>query len=358
METNIGKQYIKDYAKNTEQMFRDFLINKTEEALKISKVPGELIKRFTEIAVKGKRIRGALMTLGYELAGGTDIEAIHDASISIELFHAGVLVHDDIMDKDDTRRGVESIHSQFANIGKVMNLNTTPLHYGESMAINTGDVAFYFSWEKLLSCNFSAEHILEASKLYTEYVIRVVYGQTLDITNVAMHNLVESDILKIYQYKTAEYTGVLPLLMGVALAGCKDEKLLNAIREYGIAFGWAFQIQDDILGIYANGEKLGKPVGSDIREGKNTLLMLYVLQHGTKEQIKTMLAILGNKNISNTEIATMQKLIKDSGSYDHVVQLGWNYVNQGKKHIPNITQNKKHQELLEALIEYMMERVK
>lgn len=357
MSTNIGKQYIKDYAQNTETLFRDFLISKIDEALEISKIPGELVKRFTEMAVRGKRIRGALMTLGYELAGGTDTSAIHGASIAIELFHAGVLVHDDVMDEDDTRRGVESMHSQFAHIGKIMNLNTAPEHYGESMAINIGDAAFYLSWEQLLQSDFDPKYILAAGKVYTQYVTRVVYGQVLDITNVAMSTLTEADILKVYKYKTAEYTGVLPLLMGAALAGNTDEKVLDAIKEYGMAFGWAFQIQDDVLGMYADEEKLGKPVGSDIREGKNTLLMLYIAQHGTKEHIETMQSLLGKRDISHEEIVVMQKLIKETGAYDHVVELGNTYVEQGKKHIPHITKNKNHQDILAELIEYMMERI-
>lgn len=358
MDGSVGKQYLKDYLAKSDPLFEEYLQKKIDEAGKISKIPAELLKRFLDTARRGKKIRGALVVLGYEAAGGTDHQTIVDASLVIELFHAGVLVHDDFMDEDDLRRGLPTIHKQFEEIGQAIKVNTSPLHYGESMAVNAGDAAYYLSWEKLMGTKFPSERLVEAGRVYADYVIRVVHGQVLDITNTTIKSLTEEDILKVLKYKAAEYTGVLPLLVGAALAGEKDEKKLLAIKDYGLAFGWAFQIQDDILGMFGNEQKVGKPVGSDLREGKNTLLMLHLSQHGTPQQRTFQEKVLGNKNITKDDVLKMRQILKGIGSYQYVVDLGWKYVEKGKKQIPLITNNQQLKTILESLIVYMMERVK
>jgi len=356
LDGSIGKQYLKDYSNNTDHLFEEHLQKKIEEAQVISKIPAELLKRFLATARRGKRIRGALMQLGYELCGGEDVQAILDASISIELFHAGVLVHDDVMDEDDLRRGLETLHLQFRDIGSAMKVSGSPLHYGESMAVNVGDAAFYLSWQKLLESRFSAERILEAGKIYADYVVRVVHGQVLDITTMSMHSLTEEDVLKVLRLKSAEYTGVLPLLMGAALSGETNKERLKTLHDYGLAFGWAFQIQDDTLGLYGKEEEFGKPVGSDLREGKNTLFMLHLARHGSEEDRSFQRRILGNHNITKEEVHKMCELLKEVGSYKYVIDLGWKYVEEGRAIVPKITEDKKLQTILESVIIYMMER--
>ncbi len=276
----------------------------------------------------------------------------------IELFHAGVLVHDDFMDRDELRRGLPTIHEQFKKIGESINVRSDSLHYGNSMEVNVGDAAHYLSWEKLLKSNFPPDRLVTTGKIYADYIVRVVHGQVLDITTTSIKSITEKDILKVLRHKAAEYTGVLPLLAGAALAGEKDEPKLQAMKDYGVAFGWAFQIQDDILNIYGNEDDSGKPVGSDIREGKNTLLMLHLSQHGNREQRAFQRKVLGNKNITKADVLKMRQILKEAGSYDYVVNLGWKYVEEGKKQIPLITGDKKLQAILESLIIYMMERVK
>lgn len=358
MTGDLGKKYLKDYLVKTDPLFEEYLHKKIDEAGKISKIPAELLKRFLETARRGKKIRGALVVLGYEAAGGKDKTAILDSSLFIELFHTGVLVHDDFMDRDDLRRGLPTIHEQFKDIGKSLNVKHDPLHYGNSMEVNVGDAAFYLSWEKLLSSAFSLDRLVEAGKIYADYIVRVVHGQVLDITTTSIQSITEEDILKVLRHKAAEYTGVLPLLVGVTLAGEKNQVKLQALKDYGLAFGWAFQIQDDILNIFGNEDDSGKPVGSDIREGKNTLLMLHLSRHGNLKQRAFQRRVMGNKNITKSNVEEMRQVLKDSGAYQYVVDLGWKYVAEGKKTIPQITDNSNLRAVLESLIVYMMERVK
>ena len=358
MTGEVGKKDRAEYLAKSDPLFEEYLQKKIDEAQKISKIPAELLKRFLETARRGKKIRGALTVLGYEAAGGKDHQAILDASLSIELLHAGLLVHDDFMDEDKLRRGLPSLHEQFSKFGADEKVKADHQHYGEAIAVNAGDIAFYLSWETLLRSLFPTNRIVEAGKIYAKYVVRTGYGQGMDLTNTPLTGLNETHLLSVLRLKSAEYTGVLPLMLGAALAGEADKKRLKAIESFGLAFGWAFQIQDDILGMFGDEEKVGKPVGSDLREGKNTLLMLHLSQHGDREQREFQRKVLGNKNITKDDVLKMRQVLKDVGSYDYVVNLGWKYVEEGKKQILLITADKKLREILESLIVYMMERVK
>jgi geranylgeranyl diphosphate synthase type I len=357
MSANLGKQYLVDYSQKTNPLLLAYLEEKIVEAGEISKVPAELLKRFLGIAQKGKRLRGGLVKLAYEACGGKDEKEILSMSWFVELFHAGLLVQDDVMDRDHLRRGVKTIHKQFEDIGRAIKIDSSE-HYGESMAMCSGDIAFYLSWEKLIESKFPVEILINAAKVYVKYALGVVHGQVLDITNVAIKNLSERDILKVLRYKTAEYTGVMPLLIGATLAGEKNKKKLKAFEEYGLALGWSFQIQDDILGLYGEEEKLGKPIGSDLKEGKMTLLMLHLLKHGNAKQKAFQKKILGKQKINKEEVKKMRKIVKEAGSYGYVVKMSKKYVQQGKKQVPLMTKDRKLQAVFEALLNYIIERVK
>jgi len=349
MNDNVGIKYLISYSKKIELLVNKYFDKEIKEASLVGKSSSELLKRFATLAKKGKKIRGALIVLGYQLVGGMDLKAIEDVSIFIEIFHAGILVHDDILDESDIRRGITTIHKQYQ-----------PLHYGQSMAICAGDLAYYLSWDKLLSGRFPEERIVRASKMYADYVKRVIYGQILDINN--NHNQLEKnasqkEILNIFRYKTAEYTGVLPLFIGATLAGIDNKQKIQALKEYGLCFGWAFQIKDDILGIYGDEKITGKPVDSDLTEGKITLLILHLLKHGSPSQINYIKDVLGKNKIGNQEILNVQKILKGAGSYDYVLKLGKQYVDRGIKTIPKITNDKKLSDILKSLLIYILERI-
>lgn len=357
MADNPGLAFLQSYLEKSDPLFEKYLHQKIEEAHSISKIPAELLRRFLEIGRKGKKIRGALTVLGYQAAGGKDVPAIIDASLFLELFHAGVLVHDDIMDQDDLRRGLPTLHVQFAEVGKALHVHPNPEHYGYSMAVNAGDAAYYLSWQKLLESQFPADRIVDVGRIYAEYVIRVVHGQVLDITDSSMGTITTEDVMKVRQFKTVEYTGVLPLLVGAAFAGPISSEQRDAFQSYGNALGWAFQIQDDVLGLYGDRDQMGKPVGSDLREGKQTLLVLHVMQNGTKDQKAFLRKILGNQSLTPEQVEQTLTLFKETGAYETVVQQGWEYVEQGESVVSSMTSDEETQTILRGLIRYMMERV-
>jgi geranylgeranyl diphosphate synthase type I len=356
MKGNLAKKYLENYFKRTDFTFEKYFQKKIEESKEIGCLPVDLMARFGRIARRGKKIRGALVVLGYELAGGSRRKAIYDTSLFIELAHAGLLVHDDIQDQDVIRRGLPTIHKQYEKIGVRQGIGRKSKRFGESIAINIGTSAYFLSLEKLLLGDFPHNRLVEVGRIFADYIIRVAHGQALDASNIFLKNIGERELLNILRYKSAEYTGVLPLIIGATLAGLEDRKILSALKRYGLCLGWAFQIQDDILGTFGNEEKLGKTVGLDIKEGKVTLLVLHLAKHGNKNQKSMLRNVLGNKNITRKEVFEIQEILKEAGSYDYVINLGWEYVKKGEKQIPKITKDKKLQEILKSFLAFMMER--
>jgi len=359
MDGSIGKAFLKDYQLKTNSLIQDYLKEKIKDASAIGVLPKESLEDFLDILEGGKRLRGALTLLGYTALGGDDYDAIYDLSTFIEIFHTGILVHDDMMDNDPFRRGVPTLHLKYANRGEELKVKQELRRYGDSIAICVGDAAFYLSWDKILESSFPDNLKVLAGKVYTKYVLRLVYGQELDVTITGAENLKEEDVLNVIWTKSGEYTSLLPLKIGAILAGePEDSSRMKALENYAKCFGWAFHIQDDILGMFGKEEEMGKPVGSDIREGKNTLFMLHLEKNGTKEQLDFKRKILGNPDITKEDVEKMRQILKDTGSYDHVVNMGWDYVEEGKKYIAEITDREDLQKIFGSLLVYMMERTK
>lgn len=360
MDGTLGKNYLKSYILQVRPMLKDFIESERTAAKNDSfgAIPDKLLEAYEEMVAEGKGIRGALINLVYKACGGIENEKILKASTFIELFHSAILIHDDYMDRDPTRRGLISVHKRFSKIGKDMHVCIPDDHYGNSLAVCIGDSGLFYSWKVLLASGFSPEYIIKAGEIFAYYIGRLGLGQALDMTTTSAQDLDEQEALKVLLVKSAEYTSILPMKIGAALAGEIDKAKLDAIENYARCFGWAFQIQDDILGLYAEEDELGKPLGSDLREGKNTLLMIDLRKNGTHEQLDFQKNILGSAHIKASDVTKMKDVLKECGSYDRVLKLGWNYVTEGSKYIPLITSDLATQQLLESLIFYMMERTK
>lgn len=279
----------------------------------------------------GKRLRAAFMYYGYIGVGGKDEPAILDASMSIELIHSSLLVHDDIIDQDDTRHGIETLHKHYRDIGSALFPKKDTKHFGDSIALVIGDMLGAFGNDIIFSSKFPLEQRFQALSKLQSIVSYTIIGQVRDVYIEYMSTASEEEILTMYRNKTAKYTIEGPLHLGALLGGTSDE-ILQGFSAYALPLGIAFQIQDDILGIFGNEKRLGKPIGSDIAEGKITLLVSRVFRDGTAEQKKRLREILSlGTKLTEKDIEEFRFIVRESGAFASVKELAETYIQEGKK---------------------------
>ncbi|MEI8104089.1 MAG: polyprenyl synthetase family protein [Candidatus Moraniibacteriota bacterium] len=306
------------------------------------------VKRYT--LAGGKRLRSALVYYGYVAAGGKDTEAILDTSICIELLHSFLLIHDDIMDRDAMRHGIPTVHEHYTQMaGKHFPL-ADEKHFGQSMALIMGDIIGALGNQVLFTSPFPAEIIVKALNKYQSIVWLTVIGQSQDFWIEHTQEATEEEILRMYEYKTARYTMEGPLQMGTILMGGSSTELEGALSRYAVPIGIAFQIQDDILGIFGEEKKLGKPMASDLIEGKYTLLVAKALKHASREQAKQLRFLLKKgTNIQEGDIEIFRRLLNETGALEETKRLALEYIETGKQELLPV-KNKMPQEAYDFLI--------
>jgi geranylgeranyl diphosphate synthase, type I len=311
------------------------------------------VKKFT--LAGGKRIRSALMYYGYLGAGGKEKEKMLKASVSIELVHMFLLIHDDVIDRDIERHGMETVNRRYEKIGARYFPGKDPKHFGNSMAIIIGDMIAALGNQIIFSSGFNEKSIMMALSRLQSIISCTGIGEAKDFYIEHRGEATEKDILEMYEYKTAKYTIEGPLHLGTILGGM-DEKYLSAISRYAIPVGIAFQIQDDILGIFGDEEKLGKEVGSDIEEGKITLLVVKAREKANREQRSILDGILGKKNLSEKDIEKFRSVISETGALGYANAIANRYIKKGKKELETLKIEKEAKDFLLGMAEYMVHR--
>lgn len=349
--------YLSWFKKQFDKQLLAYLSEKRQEAKEINPETTVLIDeiiRFTENG--GKRVRPAFMYSGYIAAGGKAHEAILFASMSVELLHTFALIHDDIIDNSDLRRGELTTHKAFEAYHKTRRLSGSKKNFGLSNAILVGDLAYSFAEDILTIAPFPQERIRRARYYFDQMKIQVIYGQYLDVLGGYKEGLTEDEVLQILEYKTAKYTVERPLHIGAMLAGA-DYSMLETFSRYGIPFGQAFQMQDDIVGTFGSEEEIGKPSDSDIKEGKKTLLLAKAYERADKKQRKTLDRIVGNKAATKTDIEKVKDIMEQTGAYDYCVKLAKELLIQAKKAISDTKLNEEGKGYLLAAADYLNERL-
>jgi geranylgeranyl diphosphate synthase type I len=253
---------------------------------------------------------------GYEMCGGKNRDMILQAARAIEMFHAYMLIIDDIQDRSLLRRGKPSAHARLAAYHREHHLKGDADYSGISLALNVAIAGGHAA--QILLANMDAEPQLKLNVLSitNRTMLITAHGQMYDVMNELVEDPDPADIERVMEWKTALYSFINPLHVGMVLAGagCEDT---DAITAYGLHAGKAFQIADDILGVFGNEQKLGKSPMDDLREGKITTLTQYALQHlGTKDRTE-LRRYLGKDDITTQEFARCQQLITASGAADH-----------------------------------------
>lgn len=302
-----------------------------------------LNRRFTDSFFGGKMLRGTLVQFGYELVQTKSSAEIFKPAAAFEILHTSLMTHDDIIDQSPTRRGKTAIHIH------------TDKHFGISQAICLGDLGISLAVKLLSECNFQTERKNNAVNYFSQIITDTILGEMLDVESPHTSLTTEEQILTIHKMKTARYTIVGPLTIGAMLGGA-DDKLLNNIKRFGEHLGIAYQIQDDILGIYGDETTIGKSTTSDIEENKSTLLLVNSLEHGTKQQKEILKKYYGKKGIAKEEQEMIKKIFTETGalaySQDKIIKL----ITKAKKLIPLLSKDETKQELLTQLTDALVNR--
>jgi geranylgeranyl diphosphate synthase, type I len=268
----------------------------------------------------GKRIRPAFAYWGWRAAGRADGDAIVTAAASLELLQASALMHDDVMDGSDTRRGQPSVHRRFAALHEQARWNGSPTDFGTGAAILLGDLAFAWADEMLFESGLSGDELLRAKPCYDRMRTELMSGQYLDLLSQARGDTTVEQALHVARFKSAKYTVEGPLQLGAQLAG-DNPRLMRVLSDYGLPLGEAFQLRDDLLGVFGDPQQTGKPTGDDLREGKRTALVALTLEAASQTQRATFVEGLGNRELDSDGIGVLQHIIIDSGARDVVEKL-------------------------------------
>lgn len=279
----------------------------------------------------GKMLRGMLVGLGYVLGGADDIEKSDDLALAFEIFQTGVLIHDDIIDNAETRRGKFTIQRRYEDRLRVRNTQMIaqvdgPRDVARFAALCTGDLGLYLANLKIAESYTNNPHLGEIVRYFDETVLRTIRGELLDVVlpyelqdpsydEETVCRLLEKSVKEIYHLKTSCYSVIGPLHLGMMLAGADAEEM-RALDRFADEVGIAYQIMDDILGIYADAGYLGKDVGSDIAEFKQTILWMYVR---TKDPAATeeLLKYYGKKRVTKKDLEAVRRIFKESGALDY-----------------------------------------
>ncbi|MCK5413232.1 MAG: polyprenyl synthetase family protein [Candidatus Pacebacteria bacterium] len=305
----------------------------------------------------GKRIRPILFYFGYILAGGENKKEALKTSISVELMHSYFLIHDDIMDRDDFRHGNLSMHCRYKKRVEKYLKDVDGQHFGISMAILAGDLMSSLSYEVLNDSNFEEGVKKEALKKFNNIVGNTIFGQVMDLNLDQNKNLDSEMIFKMQKYKTAKYTIEGPLHLGAILAGANGE-FLKLLSNFAIPVGIAFQIQDDIIGVFGNEKKIGKPIGSDIQEGKRTFLITEAEKGADEDQKKILSSALGNKNLTQNELEKVRKVIKDAGALQNSENKAEELIKEAKNNIQCFSIDGKYKKVLNDFTDFIIMRKK
>ncbi len=264
----------------------------------------------------GKRLRPAFCLAGFVGAGGNvDDPIVLDAGAALELLHTFALVHDDVMDGSERRRNGPAVHRRFIDAHRDAQWRGEARRFGEGIAILVGDIAYVYADQLAGRCTRQAGAVLAA--IWDELRVELCVGQSLDLLGTAARRADLATASRIATYKSGKYTVERPLHFGATMAGA-GVVVADALSAIGLPLGEAFQLRDDVLGVFGDEDSTGKPVGDDLREGKPTALLAHVALAALSTGSRALLERVGAADLTATEVAALQELITETGALAEV----------------------------------------
>jgi geranylgeranyl diphosphate synthase, type I len=315
----------------------------------------DTLKRLKDFNSGGKKIRGSLVLLAYEMLGNTINDNVIKLGSAIELASSSLLIHDDILDDDRVRRGNDSIFFQYQKMAIKKGLNN-PGRFGYGMGIVNGDYGFFLSYLLLAKLKINQNTFSAVVDEFSAELQHVSLGEMEDYyldSNISTPT--KAEILKCYQDKTANYSFCWPLRIGYILGGIEKNKLDNITR-LGELLGLIYQIKDDELGMFGNEKQTGKPVGSDVSEGKKTLYYYFLHQKVSSREWTKLNSIFGNKLLKENDLDFVKIMIKKFQIPKEIGNILDIYSAKSIDTIQNLAIDKKFKKTLINLLEFIITR--
>jgi geranylgeranyl diphosphate synthase, type I len=279
-----------------------------------------LMEAVSDLLRGGKRLRPAFCYWGWRGAGGPDADPIVTVAAALELFQAAALIHDDVMDGSDTRRGQPALHRRVAALHRRHHWLGSPEDFGVAGAILAGDLCLSWCDEMYGGSGLPAEDLLRGRAVWDRMRTELMSGQYLDMLESVQATTTVERARHVILYKSAKYTVAQPLLLGGTLAGAGAD-LLSTYDTYGRALGEAFQLRDDVLGVFGDPATTGKPAGDDLREGKRTVLVALTLERCSPADAAQLRAGLGDPRLGAEGVDALREVMVTSGALDAVEEL-------------------------------------
>lgn len=297
----------------------DFLTSRQNIMSTISQDIDPLMGSIANLVTGGKRLRALMCYWGWRGAGGNaSASEVVTAGSALELFQAAALIHDDIIDRSDTRRGGPSVHRRFSQLHADQGWSLDSERFGHAAAILTGDLCLSFSEESFTDIGERAASGSQARLIFNLMRAEVMAGQYLDILEEVAGPVRDragavTRAQSIIRFKSAKYSTEHPLALGGALAGASEE-LLRGYSAFALPLGEAFQLRDDVLGVFGDPVTTGKPAGDDLKEGKRTVLVAFALDLATPQESAFIDSRLGRPDLTDEDVAEIRRIIVDCGA--------------------------------------------
>ena len=321
----------------------------------LNKLSPILFKNIKEFMLRdGKRIRPILFCIGYSGFSKKNSPplGLYRSALSLELLHDFMLVHDDIIDKSDTRRGKPSMHTL---LNKYLTKNIGAKFSGQDLAVVVGDVMYAMALDAFLAVKENPQRKEAALKKLISAALYTGSGEFIELLLAVkpIEKVTRNDIYKIYDYKTANYTFASPLTMGAALAGANTQQI-KKLSAYGMLLGRAFQIKDDIIGTFGEEKKIGKSNLTDIKEAKRTILLWFAFHHANKSNKLMIKRIIEGKSVNNTQLYKMRKIIITTGALAYAQNQIKHLYLMAQKQINDLKMNKKYRGTLNSFAQKIL----
>lgn len=305
----------------------------------------------------GKRLRSYITLLAFSAYGDEPLEKILPAAAAQELLHTAMLIHDDIIDRDDTRYGTENISGRYmAHYKTIIPDDDSRRHYARSAALLAGDLLISEAFSLTTQSDIDAKTILAAQSLLSKTIYHASGGELLD-TEAAFRGSDAADPLIIAEYKTASYSFVSPLLVGATLAHAPDSELA-LLQAFGEKLGTAYQLRDDLMGVFGNQATTGKSNDSDLREAKRTFLIEAFQTCARKTDLSKFNSLFGRQSLGSSDLSTLKNLLRNSGAVDIVESRIETYRTDSYALLDRLSIDAHHHKAFSALINLCLRRDK